>query len=183
MLKKFLNYMMNQNKIIYIILLLSFEVFSLTEPVSTAVNKIRLPDGTSIELVSKLPEKCYLQADDSSEDIYCFPTNKLFILRKGHKFDYTNLVKKWDDFFVYFVKIRKDTYYYDLNGDGLYEIALLPMLSGGGAWYLDAYLYTVNKNSLISYGRGRFNWELGKHVHLGCPKCWKFNIEACNKCY
>ena len=68
------------------------------------------------------------------------------------------------------VPIRKGKYIADLNGDGLYEITILPW-HYGNATFWTAQIFTVKLNKLVKYGEGRYNLEFGPNVLLGCPKC------------
>ena len=153
-------------------------------PVSTAVEKLKLVDGgISIRShVSPASRKCIKKAR-LGQDVLCFPNSRMTLVRNGKTYDLTKIIAEWNEFYVFFVKIRKDKYLVDLNSDNRYEIAILPMLSGGGAHVLDAFIYTIMDNGLKYYGKGRFFWEFGDHVKFGCPKCWKFDLKSCEPCY
>ena len=153
----------------------------LTCPVSTGVEKLKLTDG-EIVINHNMSDQCIKDANDG-KDVICFPHSTLVFTKKGKSYDLTKIIKRWDEFFIYFVKIRKDKYLADLNNDKKYEIAILPMLSGGGAHILDAYIYTVMDDGLKYYGKGRFQWESGDHVKFGCPKCSRLDLKSCEACY
>ena len=149
-------------------------------PVSTGVEKLKLADG---EIVIKTNMSQCVEEANKGKDLLCFPNSTMTLTTKSKTYDLTNIIKKWNEFYVFFVKIRKDKYLADLNNDKRYEIAILPMLSGGGAHVLDAFIYTVMDDGLKYYGKGKFFWEFGKHVKFGCPKCWKFDLKSCQTCY
>lgn len=184
MLKKYLNITTILSSLILLIsFFLSFPTRScMSADVSTGVEKLELGEGRKIEIFPNVDPQCIIDSNDG-KDVLCFPHSTMKMTVQEKAFDLTNLISKWDECYVYFVKIRKDKYLADLNNDGKPEIAILPMLSGGGAWYLTAYLFTVTDQGLVKYGIGRFAWELGEHVLLGCPKCWKFDLKQCKNCY
>lgn len=154
---------------------------SLTSPVSTGIRKLKLTDG-EIVIHPNVSPQCIKDANDG-KDVTCFPHSTLVLTRKGKSYDLTKIIKRWDEFHSYFVKIRKDKYLADLNNDKRDEIAILPMLSGGGAHVLDAYIYTVMDDGLKYYGKGRFFWEMGDHVKFGCRRCSRWDLKSCEFCY
>lgn len=153
-------------------------------PVSTAVERLKLADGEiSIKpYVSPASRKCIEEAK-LGRDVLCFPNSRMTLVRKNKSYDLTKIIAKWNEFYVFFVKIRKDKYLADLNNDKRDEIAILPMLSGGGAHVLTAYIYTIMDDGLKLFGDGRFFWEFGDHVKFGCPQCWKYDLHKCDTCY
>ena len=129
--------------------------------VKTAQNNLSLPSGQKLILVSKLDSKCYLE---ENEDAYCLPSNKLFLItQKDQKKDLSELISKWESFFVFFVKLTPNAYASDLNKDGNYEIAILPNVAGQNV-NINAYLYSVSDSGLSLYGVGKFNIEFGPYV-------------------
>ena len=129
-----------------------------------------------------MSDQCIKDANEG-KDVICFPHSTLVFTRKGKSYDLTKIIKRWDEFFIYFVKIRKNKYLADLNNDRRDEIAILPMLSGGRAHVLTAYIYTIMDDGLKLFGEGRFFWEFGSHVKFGCPRCWKYDLHLCDTCY
>lgn len=77
--------------------------------------------------------------------------------------------------------IRKGKYFDDLNHDGQYEVAILPW-DFEMAVYRTAEIYTIKGDELVKYGEGRFNFEFGPNVLLGCMRCSKFDAKECEKC-
>ena len=181
MQKKFLNYIIFQSNILLPLFFFSNVHACLTCPVSTGTQRLNIKD---IEIIidSNVSQQC-IKDSNEGKDVICFPHSTMTIKRQGQTQDVTDIIERWDEFHIYFVKIRENKYFADLNNDGHPEIALLPQLSGGGAIVLTAHLYTLTNNGLNPFGQGRFFWENGKHVLLGCPDCWKFNLEKCNTCY
>ena len=82
---------------------------------------------------------------------------------------------------VLFVKIRKGVYWQDLNNDGSPEFAILKTDTGNAIYRL-VEIYTLKEDSFHFYGRGKYVWHTGEHVLLDCPKCWKFDLDECEKC-
>ena len=108
----------------------------------------------------------------------------LLILKSDDKILQQIKVEKETDIFWYevaFVKIRKGVYWADLNNDGYVEFAVLPRDTGNSE-YRAAYLYTLKDNSFHFYERGVYIWPIGEHVMLNCPKCSRFDFDACKKC-
>ena len=149
-------------------------------PVSTGVGSIPI-EGGKITIEDNITQKCLddFRADRGGP---CLPVSTMAMERGGKTYDLTSIVKEWEGFYIYFVKIRRDQYTADLNDDGKKEFALVPMLSGGGAIIVDAFLYTIKEQGVEPYGQGRFFWERGENVQLGCPNCWKFDMDKCKSC-
>lgn len=80
-----------------------------------------------------------------------------------------------------FVRIRKDAYFADLDGDGIDEFAVFPF-SSGSALYGTATIYSLTEK-IVTWGSGKIHIEGNGHVLLGCPNCWKFDLEACKSCH
>lgn len=127
--------------------------------VKTSRDYLKIPTGQELILKSKLALKCY--KDDNDE--MCFPTNKLFMKTKKETKDLSNIVSKWNYFFVYFVKLTENTHVADLDNDGVYEVAITPNVAGNNV-VIDAYIYSVSNSGLSPYGMGKFNIEFGTHV-------------------
>ena len=162
-------------------LLYSSAYAALYGPVSTGVERLKLVDG-EIVIKTTISPQC-IKDGNAGKDVICLPHSTLVFTRKGKSYDFTKIIKRWDEFYIFFVKIRKDKYLADLDNDKRDEIAILPMLSGGGAHVLTAYIYTVMEDGLKFFGEGRFFWEFGSHVKFGCPKCWKYDLHLCDTCY
>lgn len=143
------------------------------------VEKILLPNGRKLTVVT---DKDFDFVDEQGVRRYWKTTMKL--TEKGkvswQKTHRELKEKKW----VYgnIVPIRNGKYYADLNKDGFFEVAILPW-DFGMAMYRTAEIYTVKDDGLYKFGEGRFNFELGPNVLMGCSKCWKFNAKACSFCY
>lgn len=167
--------------IIFLISLLASSAYAaLYGPVSTGLERLKLANG---EIVIKTNMSQCVKDANNGKDVICFPNSTLILKNKRKTYDLTKIIKRWNEFYVFFVKIRKNKYLADLNNDKRYEIAILPMLSGGGAHILDAYIYTVMDDGLKYYGKGRFQWESGDHVKFGCPKCSRWDLKSCEACY
>lgn len=184
MLRKFLNYTRNLSKFIIVasMFIIKPALACLTCPVSTGVENLQLKNDIRVIIEPNIDPEC-VKKSNLGEDVLCFPHSKMTFIKGKIRKDLTYLISKWDEFHMYFVKVRKGKYLADLNNDGKPEIAILPMLSGGGEWVLTAYLYTVTENGLEYFGEGKFFWENGEFVQLGCPQCGKFNLEQCKSCY
>lgn len=150
---------MIQNKFCFLVnLFFVSSTFAYTEQVFSGIKKINISDDVSINIKSTFDKSCNKEID------VCLPSNELFILDHGYRYDYSALVKYWnEETFVYFVYLQDKEYFKDLDGDGNYEIALYPMNAGNNP-ITDAYIYTLKDNKLIFFGMGRFHYERGPYV-------------------
>ena len=110
--KRYLNFLTSPSSVIKIILfLIPLKILAFnSSAVSTATDLLKLPSGQKLNLVSRLPKGCC--SENFSDKNYCFPSNQLYLSLNGKTIDLTSLVKKWNDFYVYFVKIRKNKYFF-----------------------------------------------------------------------
>jgi len=162
MLKRYLSYMNNRNStiIIMIVLIVSWVVnaFGYSEPVYSGIKKIDVSKYLFLEIESYFKQGC-----DRENDL-CLPSNRLFLVAKTKKSDFSHIISKWNNYtFVYFVKISKDKYLDDLDQDGNLEFALYPMIAGNNP-VTDAYIYSIVGDKIIHYGMGRFHFEWGPNV-------------------
>ena len=164
-----------------VVLIASSVYAALYGPPSTGVERLKLKDGEIVIKINR-SRQCMKDANDG-KDVLCFPNSIMTLTKKGKVYDLTKIIERWNEFYIFFVKIRKNKYLADLNNDKRDEIAILPMLSGGGEHVSDAYIYTVMDDGLKFFGKGRFFWEFGDYVKFGCPKCWKFDLKSCEVCY
>lgn len=79
-----------------------------------------------------------------------------------------------------FVRVRKQKYLADLDGDGIMEFAIHRFHPGSAIWNT-VKIYSLKKK-ITFWGKGRYQFEGDTFVKLGCPKCSKFNPEACKGC-
>lgn len=162
MLKKYSNCIINQNKIFFVITILTFfwtlNVWAFSEPVYSGIKKIEITKELFLEL------ETYFKPGCNRENELCLPSNKLFLTYHSTKNDFSNLVSAWNNYtFVYFVKLSKNKYFVDLDRDGSVEIALYPMIAGNNP-VTDAYIYSIVDNKIVHFGMGRFHFEWGPYV-------------------
>lgn len=162
MLKKYLIYMNNQNNALTIIILLVFSwpliTFGYSESVYSGIKKIDVSQDYFLEIASYFQEGC------NRENDLCLPSNRLFLVAKTKKNDFSNIVSRWNNYtFVYFVKVSKDKYLDDLDQDGTLEFAIYPMIAGNNP-ITDAYIYSIAGDKIVHYGMGAFHFEWGPHV-------------------
>lgn len=143
------------------------------------IERLTLPSGIKLTVVS---DKDFDFVDKEGGRRYWKTTLTLIkeskvVWQKIHR---ENDEPKW----VYgnIVPLRNGKYFDDLNHDGQFEVAILPW-DFGMAVYRGVEIYTVKDDGLVRYGKGKFNFEFGPYVLLGCPKCWKFDLDECSKCY
>ncbi|MCK5074516.1 MAG: FG-GAP repeat protein [Bacteriovoracaceae bacterium] len=79
-----------------------------------------------------------------------------------------------------FVRIRKEKYFSDLDGDGYDEFAIFPF-SSGSAIFGTVRIFSL-RDKIILWGEGRYLVEGDGNVLLNCPRCSKFNLDICKKC-
>lgn len=85
---------------------------------------------------------------------------------------------RWDR--VPFVRIRRQQYLADLDGDGHSEFAVFPFSPGSAIWGT-VRIYSL-KDRIEPWGEGRYRFELDTFVQLDCMRCSKFSPEECEKC-
>lgn len=160
--KKFSIYMNNRNSFFIMIMLLAFllplSIWGYSESVYSGIKKIEVSKNLFLEMESYFQDGC-----DRDNDL-CLPSNRLFLVTKTKKTDHSDIISSWNNYtFVYFVKISKDKYLYDLDKDGTLEFALYPMIAGNNP-VTDAYIYSVSEDKITHYGMGKFHFEQGPHV-------------------
>lgn len=84
----------------------------------------------------------------------------------------------WDD--TPFVRIRKQKYFSDLDGDGYIEFAIYPF-SSGSAVVGTVRIFSL-KNKIEFWGNGRYQFEGDTFVQLNCPRWSKFNPDEEKNC-
>ncbi len=85
--------------------------------------------------------------------------------------------------FIGFVKLREGKYLVDLDGNGLFEFAVVRYGSDRNR-FTKAQIYTLQKDGSLKFHRtGTYNKDLGKYVLFGCPDCHTINIDGCKSCY
>ena len=128
----------------------------------TGVEEIKIDHETKLQMFNKTNSACEIAG--RSESIDCFPNTNLNLIYRSKIFSWNKLINPWEgSFFIYFVKLDKESYVKDLNGDGLNEIAIYPAVCGNSPKSA-AYIYTVKKNKLLPYGTGTYYWEIGTPV-------------------
>lgn len=141
-----------------------------------ASEKIEHPSGVTLRIH-------YVVTSAKSEDPYEHGYQVLQMLKKGRVVQTIKLRQEnepaWNQ--TPFVRIRKDTYFSDLDGDGIEEFAVFPF-SPGSALMDTATIYSL-KERVVPWGFGRISIEGHGHVLLGCPTCGKFDLDACKKCH
>ena len=162
MLKKYLSCMNSRNNFlsiqILIVFLLPLTTFGYSESVYSGIKKIEVSSDLFLEIESYFKDGC-----DRENDL-CLPSNRLFLVAKTKKTDHSDILSKWNNYtFVYFVKISKDKYLYDLDQDRTLEFALYPMIAGNNP-ITDAYIYSVAGDKIVHYGMGKFHFEQGPYV-------------------
>jgi len=124
------------------------------------VDKIIVDKSTILEMPNKLKSECF----DKDRKEPCFPNTTLTLIKKGKKYSFPSYISSWEgSFFIHFVKIDKNSYAVDLDGDGQKEVAIYPEVTDK-APYSKAYLYTVKGNKLLPYGTGDHYWESGLSI-------------------
>ena len=159
MLKKYWIITSSLNKILLLSCLFTISSASaFSEPVFSGAKELVISKSLSLQIKSFLKKGCDLERD------VCLPFNQLFINESGYTYDYSNLIKHWNNFtYVYFVYLKDKKYFSDLDGDGILEIALYPMIAGNNP-ITDVYIYSIKGNKLVFYGMGRFHFERGPYV-------------------
>lgn len=172
-----------QKKFLSIIMILSNFLLSFPSRGETipfaGVEKLKLPKDLELSVVT---EKDFDMVDEQGTRRYWKTTLSLAHKKKVVWGETHREFNELEWVYGNIIPIRKNQYYSDLNGDGYFEVAILAW-DFGMATYRNVKLYTVKDNRLLSYGEGKFNFEQGPYVILGCPACSKYNLMACKVCY
>ena len=128
----------------------------------TGVEEIKIDHETKLQMFNKTNSACEIAG--RSEIIDCLPNTHLNLIYRSKISSWNKLINPWEgSFFIYFVKLDKESYVKDLNGDGFNEIAIYPAVCGNSPKSA-AYIYTVKENKLLPYGTGIYYWEIGTPV-------------------
>ncbi len=112
--------------------------------------ELTLPDGRMVSSI---------RTGDHSHKIV-LKNGKKVLWSYNFEFEYDRL---WDD--AFFVPIKPKKYFFDLNHDGYFEIAIATWDGGNNMEHRDAVIFTVKENSLEYFGRHPFNLEYGTYVY------------------
>lgn len=117
-----------------------------------------------------------------SDDLYERGYQELLRYKNGQVVERIKLRKDEDAYWnaTPFVRVRKQAYLADLDGDGYQEFAILPFSPGSAIWGT-VRIFSLKKN-VEFWGEGRYQFEGDTFVQLNCMECSKFNPEACNSC-
>ena len=140
-----------------------------------ARNSVRVSDDEHMEIR-------FTVTDENATDPYDYGYQELLRYRDGRVIE-TLRLRRADDVYwnqVPFVRIRRQQYLADLDGDGHLEFAVFPFSSGSAIWGT-ARIYSI-KDEIEPWGFGRYRFELDTFVQLDCMRCSKFNPEECEKC-
>lgn len=121
--------------------------------------------------------------DKDSEDLYEHGYQELIRYKNGKIIETMKLRKDEDAYWseVPFVRIRKQKYLVDLDGDGYLEFAFYPFSPGSAIWGR-VRIFSL-KDKIEFWGYGKYQFEGDTFVQLGCLDCSKFKPEACKKCH
>jgi hypothetical protein len=124
----------------------------------------------------------YKIVNKDTEDLYERGYQVLMRYKNGKVVEEVKLRRNgephWSE--VPFVRIRKQKYLADLDGDGFLEFAIFPFSSGSAIWGT-VRIFSL-KNKIEYWGEGRYQFEGDTFVQLGCMSCSKFNPDECGKC-
>lgn len=125
----------------------------------------------------------FIITNKDSEDPYEYGYQELQRYKKGEVVERIKLRREGEPYWSMapFVRIRKQTYFADLDNDGYLEFAIFPFSPGSAIWGT-VRIFSL-KEKIELWGEGRYQFEGDTSVQLGCMSCSKFNPEECKKCY
>lgn len=125
----------------------------------------------------------FIITDKNSDDPYEYGYQELHRYRDGKIIEKLKLRNDDDAYWseVPFVRIRKQKYLADLDGDGTLEFAVFPFHPGSAIWGT-VRIFSL-KEKLEFWGEGRYQFEGDTFIQLGCMNCSKFTPDECKKCY
>ena len=120
--------------------------------------------------------------DETATDLYEYGYQELLRYRDGRVIETLPLRQPddayWSD--TPFVRIRRQQYLADLDGDGHLEFAVVPY-HPGTAFTATARIYSL-KDEIEPWGEGVLLIENDSFVRLDCMGCSRFSPEECGKC-
>ncbi|MGB0452658.1 MAG: hypothetical protein ACPGJV_03015 [Bacteriovoracaceae bacterium] len=124
----------------------------------------------------------FVITNKNSEDPYKYGYQELLRYKDGKVVEKIKLRKDGDAYWtmVPFVRVRKQKYFEDLDGDGSLEFAVFPFHPGSAIW-MRARIFSLKK-TIEFWGEGKYQYEGNSFVQLNCMDCSKFNPKACQKC-
>jgi hypothetical protein len=148
----------------------------------TAGDLICTKNNITINSMEKLIIE-FIVVDKNSEDPYDYGYQELHRYKNGKIFEKLKLRRDDDAYWseVPFVRIRKQKYLADLDGDGFLEFAIFPFHPGSAIWGT-VRIFSL-KDKIELWGEGRYQFEGDTFVQLGCMRCSKFIPEECKKCH
>ena len=209
MLKKFIKYMISPKNKVLILVLLSISSCALapvpakTQKLDQKKSKVKtfkvkctesdrervyeLGDLVCVKNDLKVnhTEKLKIRfkvTDKNSLDVYKYGYQELLRYKNGKVVEKVKLRRDEDAYWseVPFVRVRKQKFLADLDGDGYLEFAVYPF-HPGTALYGEVRIFSL-KDKIEFWGNGKYFFEGDSFVQLGCMKCSKFRPEECKKC-
>ncbi len=136
---------------------------------------VRISDNEHMEIRFKV-------TDENATNRYDYGYRELLRYRDDRVIETLQLRQAddalWSD--IPFVRIRRQQYLADLDGDGHLEFAVFPFSPGSAIWGT-VRIYSL-KDRIEPWGEGVYRFELDTFVQLDCMKCSKFDLEECAKC-
>ena len=120
----------------------------------------------------------FIVADENGESRAQRGHWELLRHRNGRVTDTLRYDGQWKE--TPFVRIRRQQYLADLDGDGHLEFAVVPY-SLGSAFTATATIYSL-KDEIEPWGEGVLLIENDSFVRLDCMDCSRFSPEECEKC-
>ena len=120
--------------------------------------------------------------DENATDRYDYGYHELLRYRNGRVIETLGFRRASDLYWyeVHFVRIRRQEYLADLDGDGQLEFAVLPYDVAQALWRT-ARIYSL-KDRIEPWGEGSLPWALDTFVQLDCRMCSDLRPEECEKC-
>ena len=165
---KFLDYIKSLFSILILVYSINLKAM-ITTPINTGIDTLKMPESLELKLISKLEDECY---QDEFKDSNCVPVTELIMQKDDVIFNFSEMTVEWNSFYSYFVSLKKDKYFLDLNNDGFMEFAIAVML-GERNPVQKVKVFSVYENSISLYGEGKFYWEDGTSVFDIKPKLSK----------
>ena len=140
-----------------------------------ARDSVRISDNEHMEIRFRV-------TDENATDPYDYGYRELLRYRDDRVIETLRLRHAddppWSQ--VPFVRIRRQQYLADLDGDGHLEFAVFPFSPGSAIWGT-VRMYSL-KDGIEPWGEGVYRFELDTFVQLDCMMCSKFDPEECEKC-
>lgn len=146
----FIRNLRNAGEVLAILMLMNASVYAANGKMPIDDTQINLSDGRTIEAI-RCGTHCHCLVIKMAK-------NELRKQCYQEEFD-----RLWD--YAFFVPIKPGKYFDDLNEDGFPEVGIATWDGGNNIIHRYALAFSVKGNTLVYFGRKKFNLEYGESIY------------------